>query len=130
MRRGALGILCGLLCWYSLWSAFGWALARFFPKHFNSGGSTESLILNLIIVLLSFDFSFISGYINAIIARNHQLRFAAWQAALQLAAGGALQAGHWARHPIWFHIMFLSFIVPAVMAGAMYRKANDNEELS
>jgi len=129
MRRGLLGVICGLAVWASLWYSLHWALPGFFPKQFSPDGSTDSAVLSLIIVLLSFDFSFFSGYINAIIAKNYPLQYAALQGTIQLALGAYVQFVHWDINPLWFHIAFLSFIFPAVMAGALYRNSSDNQEI-
>ena len=124
MIRGLLGVITGFLVWSVLWFFLNWLLPIVFPKQFNTDGTTENAILNLIIVLLSFDFSFISGYINAIISRVNQLNFALVQGVLQLAAGMYIQSQYWHVLPLWFHAVFLIFIIPGVLAGSLYRNVN------
>jgi hypothetical protein len=130
MRRGILGVVGGLGVWSCLWFGMHLALPWLFPKQFNPDGSTEHFVINLLVVLLSFDFSFISGYVNAIIAKNHLKRFALWQAAVQFTIAAGTQAMNWPSRPVWFHAAFLGFIFPAVMAGALYKSANDEQEFS
>jgi len=129
MIRGILGVITGCVIWSALWCFLNWIFPVIFPRQFNVNGTTDNFVLNLIIVLLSFDFSFISGYINAIIAKVHQLRFALIQGILQLAIGIYVQKQYWDIMPLWFHITFLLFIIPGIFIGALYQKTNELKEI-
>ncbi|HLF18401.1 MAG TPA: hypothetical protein VI749_05845 [Candidatus Omnitrophota bacterium] len=121
MTHGALGILVGVSVWSFLWFSLNKLLPWIFSGQFKPDGTTDHFVINLIIVLLSFDFSFIAGYINATITRAHKKRFAFIQGIIQLIIGIFIQRRYWGIVPLWFHVSFLSFIIPAVVAGAVYK---------
>lgn len=129
MSRAVLGVLAGLLLWSVLWFSLNWILPVIVPSQFRADGTSDNFVLNLIIVLLSFDFSFISGYINAIIARVHQLRAVFIQGVIQLSVGVYVQQQYWDFAPLWFHLTFLGLMIPGLLAGALYHRANENEGL-
>jgi len=49
------------------------------------------------------------------------MRFAFIQGIIQLIIGIFIQRRIWSLVPLWFHVSFLSFIIPAVVAGAVYK---------
>lgn len=124
MIRGLLGVIAGIAVWALLWTGLNKLLPFFFSRQFGPDGTSDNFIINLIIVLVSFDFSFFSGYINAIIAKVQEFRYAFVQAVIQLAIGIYVQRQYWDLQPLWFHLSFLAFIGPAIFAGATYRMAS------
>ena len=121
MIRGLFGILTGFVCWASLWGGLNALLPLVFPKMFKHDGMTENYLLNLLIVLLSADFAFLAGLWCAKIAKIHERRFAFVLGLLQLGGALYLYQAHGPRLPVGFYVAFLTFIMPAVIAGAVYQ---------
>lgn len=126
--RGLLGILAGFSCWAFLWWGLNALLPFFFPKMFKPDGTTEIFLLNLLIVLLSIDFSFLAGLICARIAKIHERRFAFVLALLQLGVALYMYQNYWAHPPLGFYIAFLILILPAAVGGAVYQTINETPE--
>jgi len=126
MSRGLLGIFTGFFCWASLWLGLNALLPLIFPKMFRPDGMTENFLLNLLTVLLSIDFAFLAGLVSARIAKIHERRFAFVLGLLQLGVALYVFPSYGPRLPLGFYVVFLTFMLPAVVGGAVYQKTSKN----
>jgi len=126
--RGLLGILSGLICWASLCWGINALLPFFFPKMFNSDGTTDNFLLNLLVLLFCLDFSFLAGLICARIGKIHERRFAFVLGLLQLGVALYVYQKNWLRPPLGFSIALLTLMLPAAIGGAVYETIKDPED--
>ncbi|MEM1206243.1 MAG: hypothetical protein AAGN66_23630 [Acidobacteriota bacterium] len=118
MVRSIASILAGMAVWAVLWVATNSIISVVSPESFAEDGSTDSIAILGLILVLSVVYSVLAGWLTARLARRRELLHAGILGAIQLAIGIAVQAQFWDVMPLWYHLSFLGFQLPAYLAGA------------
>jgi len=123
MVRSVISVVAGFLLWTVLWLGSNSLITVITPSSFKEDGSTDSVLILVIILALSVAFSLLSGYVTAWIKRSFS-QVPVWiLGLLLLAVGLVVQIQFWTLFPLWYNICFLVFLIPATLIGASFRRA-------
>lgn len=111
----ALAVLAAFAAWSVLWVGGNALLVKFFPDSFREDKTTESAGMLVGLLALSVVYSLLSGYLAARIGGGLGPVYA--HAGLTLAVGIAVQASYWNKLPLWYHLLFLGLLAPAILLG-------------
>ena len=114
-----LAVVAGFATWSVLWVLGNTLLMKLFPASFNEDGMTDSAGLLLLGLGLSVAYSLLSGFLTASLGTTMSPAYVL--AALNLAVGVAMQARYWNQAPLWYHLLFLGLLAPAILLGARLR---------
>ncbi len=123
MIRSMLSVLAGFVLWPVLSLASNAVLAAAVPGAFREDGSTDSVGMLLLILVLSVVFSVIAGYVTALLAREKTKQHALALGLTLLAVGIFVQIQYWDVMPVWYHLSFLALLVPGVLLGARTQRS-------
>ena len=114
--RIVAGTIAGFSVWAVLWFAGTAAVQATFSDLSEGQPITNSGYLWLYIVL-SATLSLLAGSVTALIARSSRV-IAVWLFALiQQAFGVVAEMSYWNLMPVWYHLVFLSLIIPMTILG-------------
>ena len=114
-----LAALAGFATWSVLWVLGNTVLMKLFPDAFHQDGTTARPGMLLVVLGLSVAYSAFSGFLTAWIGGG--IAPAYLQAGLILAVGIAVQWQYGKQFPLWYHLLFLGLLVPAILLGAKLR---------
>ena len=77
----------------------------------------------MLVLILSMIYSVVSGWAAARIARERAFASSVALGVLLLVVGIGVQMQYWDVMPLWYHLLFLVALVPAVLLG--YRLATN-----
>ena len=119
MLRTVLAVLIPVIVWGALWVASNAGLAVALPDSFTDAGAPQQSATGVLfaIIAISIALSFGAGALAARIATHRRLRTVWILATVQLAIGILVQASAWSHFPLWYHILFLGFVIPAHVTG-------------
>ena len=121
MGRGIGAVVAGFVVWTVLYLGGNALLAAAFPSSFNPDGSTDSAVMLVLILVLSVVYSVVSGWTTARVAQSKAFGSSVALGVLLLIVGIGVQMQYWEVMPLWYHLVFLGALVPAVLLG--YRLA-------
>lgn len=122
MVRQIVSVVIGFALWSMVWLAYNALLVMLevLPhdqnQPFRDAGPLVALIAGSMIATLA------AGYTTAVISRSASGRPVAGLGLLLLAVGTLVQLQYWALMPLWYHLTFLSLLLPATIAGGALRK--------
>ena len=119
MGRAILGVIVGYVVWTAIWLAGGLAMMPVFPGQPNEAGVYDSAAYLGLSLMLSVVCSLIGGLVCARLAKSSRLTAASVLAGLLLLTGLGVQIGAWSAMPVWYHLPFLTLLVPVTVAGGM-----------
>lgn len=120
--RATLAAVTGFVLWTVLWLGSNALLSSLTPSSFAEDGSTDSSTLIGLILVLSVLFSIIAGYVTARMAPGAATR-AVWGLGIALLAVGIfVQMQYWQLFPLWYNLLFLILLLPAVLVGARIQR--------
>ena len=114
-----LAALAGFATWSVLWVLGNTVLMKLFPDAFREDGTTDRPGFLLVVLGLSLAYSVFSGFLTAWIGGGMAPAYVA--AGLVLAVGIAVQWHYGKQSPLWYHLLFLGLLVPAILLGAKLR---------
>ncbi|MCG8456449.1 MAG: hypothetical protein MI919_09215, partial [Holophagales bacterium] len=114
-------VFAGMVGWAVLWLGTNAALAAALPGSFREDGSTDSVGILLLILVASVVFSVAAGYLTALVARQKPVAHGLALGIVQLLIGIAVQMQYWQVMPLWYHLIFLTLLLPGNVAGAWLR---------
>lgn len=118
MLRSISAVVTGFILWTVLWLGSNSLLSVITPGSYNEDGSTDSQLLMLLILVISVLLSLLAGYVTARIVGT-STSGPIWALGIVLLAVGLfVQISFWALFPLWYHILFLGLLIPAVLAGS------------
>ncbi|HEX8637719.1 MAG TPA: hypothetical protein VF692_06640 [Pyrinomonadaceae bacterium] len=133
MLRVIAGIIVGFIVWSILWTGSDAVLSALSPgwygKHQTEFGAAvtsnqpfapDSMVL-ILGLIRSMIFSLVSGYIAATIARENA-KSTVGLGVLLFAFGIFIQSIFWNYVPLWYHVPFLSLLIPATILGGKLKK--------
>ena len=109
--------------WSVLWVGGNAGIATATPESFNENGSTDSVVVLAVLLVLSAALSILAGYVTATTSRSQGLVQVAIAGAILLAIGIFVQMQYWDVMPVWYHLIFLALLLPVVLAGGKLRLA-------
>ncbi len=115
--RNVLSVLAGMAVWTALTLSVNATLMALFPERFDEQGITTSAGLLILVLVLSVLYSVAAGFTTAKLARERGRAMVRVLAGIHLLLGIGVQASVWELMPVWFHLPFLAFVVPAHLAG-------------
>ena len=121
MIKNILAVIAGNVGWTVLWLGFNSILKM---QGLLPADSTKSIDRATTLVLLligSVLFSVAAGFLTTAIAGGGSYWPAIVLSVIQLALGIFFQSQSWHLMPVWFHVTFLSLLVPATVLGAWLR---------
>ncbi len=124
VKRITIGLVVGFIVWTVLWLGSD-ALMGMIPTFTltaDADGSFTNIPTNYLIIklVLSVIFSIIAGLIAATISKETTKAPLVLGVAL-LIVGIFFQFGTWNLLPLWYHMIFLIFLLPAAMFGGKLR---------
>ncbi len=123
-KKITIGFVVGFIVWTVLWLGSD-ALMRMLPTFtltVDTDGNFTNIPTNYLIVkiILSVIFSVIAGLIAATISKE-PAKAPLILGFVLLLVGFFIELGAWNTLPIWYHITFLLFLVPAAYFGGQLR---------
>jgi len=122
--RKILAVIAGYAIWSVLWLGSNASAQAVSPGSFGEDGSVSSGLL-LVFLALSVVISLLAGWITTALAtRDRSARGpAVWCGVLLLATGIPIQLAYWTVIPLWYHLPFLAFLLPATLLGGSIRRS-------
>lgn len=117
MLRVIGAIVVPWLVWGALAQVFRIGLASVSPGSFDESGAPTTTSMMVAVLVLTFLYSFIAGWVAAKIAAGRVMAVRA-AVVLLLLTGIVFQAAAWSLIPLWYHVIFLISIVPMALLGA------------
>ena len=125
MKRALIGGVAGYVVWTVLWLGGNAGIAAAYAEQqeaFAAGGDYTQVAPLLLALALSVVCSAAAGVTCARLARSRTAVL--WMAIALLLTGIGVQAGVWARMPLWYHLPFLALLVPVCLAAGRPRAAD------
>jgi hypothetical protein len=121
MIQNILAVLAGNIGWTLLWLSCNAALrsAGLLPAAANRQVETATPLL--ILIIASVLFSIAAGFVSSALAASTSYWPAIVSCAIQLTLGILFQTQAWKLMPVWYHLSFLSLVVPMTLFGAWLR---------
>ena len=117
MLRVIGAIVAGFVVWTVLFLGSNSLLSIATPDSFNPDGSTDSAALLVLVLILSMVYSVVSGWLTARIAQAKALGSSVALGVVLLVVGIGVQMQYWEVMPLWYHLLFLGALLPAVLVG-------------
>ena len=134
MIRILLGIIVGFIVWSIVWVGGEQTLGKFWADFGNHSIAAERAFTNgtalddgplfaLVNLIRSFFTSIISGYMAALVAGEYK-RSTMILGVLLVVVGVAVEYMFWNVAPIWYHILFVLFLIPMTIVGGKLRRSS------
>lgn len=117
LLKNIYGVIAGFVLWSALWIAGDFVLLLISPQWYGEGAKTFSTAILLITLARSIIISIFCGYIAALIARKNGAATALILGILLFAFGVFIEVQLWNLIPLWYHLTFLAFLIPATVCG-------------
>jgi hypothetical protein len=121
MGRSIGAVVAGFVLWTALWLAFGVGLQAAMPARVAPGQPVTHAGVLLAYLIWSVAISALSGYVCAAVKGERPMKTVWVFALILLAVGIGFEASAWALTPVWYHLVFLTFLVPATVWGGGVR---------
>lgn len=117
--RSVAAVVAGAVLWAVLWVGGTAVAASMFPDALTAPVRHTGALLGYI--AYSVALSVLAGYLTARVAggvgRGGGMRAVWWLAAVQLVLGIGFEVSAWSLTPVWYHLVFLALLVPAIVYG-------------
>lgn len=134
MGRIILGVIVGFVVWSIVWVGGEQTLANFWTDFGNHSREAEKALVNgtalesnttivLVNLVRSFITSLMAGYMTALVAGEYKKSTMALGIVLVL-VGVAVEYLMWNLAPVWYHILFVLFLLPMTVVGGKLRRSN------
>ncbi len=121
MLRSILAVIAGSITWMVTALGMDLIMMSLFPQLYGEGGKVVSVPLLLFSGFYSLLFSVLGGYVTALIARRSELAHVFILGVLQLVMGIVATIKMWDTAPVWYHVIFLTLLIPANLLGGQLR---------
>lgn len=119
MFRSLASVFAGYVFWSVLWIGTNTVLPALFPGDILENEPITSMEILGVMLLWSVIDSILSGFTTGKIALGRPLLHGGILGGLLLVTGIAVQYAYSDIMPLWYHISFLTLLVPAALLGAM-----------
>ncbi len=134
MVRIILGVIAGFIVWSIVWVGSEQTLGRFwaeFGTHSleaekaltNNTALDTSPIIAIANLIRSFLTSIIAGYLAALVAGEFK-KSTMILGVILLAVGVTVEYMFWNLAPVWYHVLFVLFLLPMTILGGRLRRAS------
>ncbi|MGI9107410.1 MAG: hypothetical protein ACR2G4_14315 [Pyrinomonadaceae bacterium] len=123
MLRSIFAVIAGSVVWMVTALGMDAMLMSLAPMWFGENGKVESLPVLLLMLSYSLSFSVLGGYVTALIAGRKEVRHALILGVLQLVMGLAATIRFFDTAPVWYHVLFLTLLIPTNVLGGRLRVA-------
>jgi hypothetical protein len=119
MKRSILACLAGLLTWIIVVTVINRVLRLSLPNYRAAEQTLQfTLSMKWARLLMAIATSVVAGAVTGWSSRSS--RWAPWiVGSVVLAMFAPLHIAIWSKFPVWYHLIFLLTIIPAVLAGAL-----------
>ena len=117
MLKAIGAVVAGFVIWTVLFLGTNALISMASPESFNPDGSTDSVVLLLLILVLSVVFSVAAGLLTARMAGDIAFKSSIALGGLLLVVGIFVQVQFWEVMPLWYHLLFLGALIPGVLVG-------------
>lgn len=117
MAKMVIAVIAGFALWSLLWVGGNQVLTRVSPAMFKpSEGQIPPIFALVVLLVLSIVCSVLSGGLAGFLCRTSMTPV--WVlAGLLLVTGILVERGYWDLLPLWYHVTFLSLLVPVSVFG-------------
>ncbi len=116
MAKGALGVIAGLAVWVAVATAAGFILRASWPAYASvADAMTFTLPMMIARLAIGAVATLAAGWVTAAITRSTLAR--ALPGVLLLAAFIPQHISLWQTFPVWYHLTFLTSLIPLNYAG-------------
>ena len=129
MVRSVLAVIAGSVVWMVTALGMDMILMSLAPTWFGENGKVESVPVLILMMSYALLFSVLGGYVTAAIAGRKEIQHALALGVLQLVMGLIATVQYYDMAPLWYHIVFLTLLIPANLLGGQIR-ANRRLKLS
>jgi hypothetical protein len=119
--RTILSVVAGAVVWAVLWVGGTQAAQAALPSVLAMGQPVTDVGALVGLIVYSVLLSMLAGYVTAAVATIQSMRPVWALAILQLMLGIGFEASAWNLTPLWYHLVFLTLIVPATLYGGQLR---------
>lgn len=121
MIRKIIAVVVGFVLWSIFWLTYGQVviLTGLYPE---SGEPITGFLALAIMWLGSVIISLVTGYITTAIARSGDIKITVALGVILLMVGTAVQVQFWELLPVWYHVLFLTCLIPACIVGGRLRR--------
>ena len=119
--RNVLAVIAGVVLWSVLWIGGAQVAAMMYPAVLAPGQPVTHTGALLGYIAFSVVLSVLAGYATAAAATGHRMRSVRIVAGVLLLMGIGFEASAWQLTPVWYHLVFLVLLVPAVLYGGRLR---------
>jgi hypothetical protein len=123
--RDIVAVAAGAVLWAVLWVG-GTSLATSLLTDVTAGEPVTDASVLLGFIGYSVILSVAAGYLTAALAGGDPMRPVRWLAGLQLLLGIVFEVSAWQLTPVWYHLVFLVLLVPAILLGGRLRIGRGN----
>jgi len=124
MGRTIGAVIAGAVVWAVLWVGANAALAAALPEIIVPGQAVDHVPLLVGLIVYSVVLSSLAGFTTAVVKGPDPMPAVKALAGLQLALGLFFEISSWSLLPVWYHLVFLALIVPAVLQGGLLKARN------
>ncbi len=121
MGRSILAVLAGAVVWAVLWLGSNATLVAVFPGQLVPNEYIGHTGILMTLLALCIAFSLLAGYVTGVVARTNLVKHGLALGILQLGLGIFFQAQYWQLMPLWYHLVFLTMLLPGNVYGAWLR---------
>ena len=133
MLRIILGVVAGFIIWSIVWVGMDSLLAVLSPGWFGKNFAefqnavnrnepfTPPISVSVYLIFQSVLCSLVAGFTAAAIAKEDRKSTLAL-GVLLLVTGVFVEVYHWNYLPVWYHVLFLLFLIPATILGGRLSK--------
>ncbi len=121
MGRSILAVLAGAVLWAVLWLGSNATLVAVFPGQLVPNEYIGHAGILMTLLALCIAFSLLAGYVTGVVARTNLVKHGLALGVLQLGLGIFFQSQYWNLMPLWYHLVFLTMLLPGNVYGAWLR---------
>lgn len=125
--RNVLAVVAGVTLWSVLWVGGAQLAAMMYPALLAPGEPVTHTGALLGYIAFSVVLSVLAGYTTAALATGSRMRPVGIVAGVLLLMGIGFEASAWQLTPVWYHLVFLLLLVPAVLYGGRLRDGSVRE---
>lgn len=125
--RNVLAVIAGVVLWSVLWVGGAQLAAMMYPAVLAPGQPVTHTGALLGYIAFSVVLSVVAGYATAAAATGPRMRSVRIVAGVLLLMGIGFEASAWQLTPVWYHLVFLVLLVPAVLYGGGLREGSVRE---
>jgi hypothetical protein len=116
-----MAVVAGVVLWSVLWVGGAQLAAMMYPAVLAPGQPVTHMGALLGYIAFSVVLSVLAGYTTAALASGNRMRQVGIVAGVLLVMGIGFEASAWQLTPVWYHLVFLVLLVPAVLYGGRLR---------